>query len=35
MLQQILEGFRKAQFNRDKGDAFERLICAYLKTDPQ
>ena len=35
MLQEILEQYRKAQFNRDKGDAFERLICAYLKTDPQ
>lgn len=35
MLRQILQQYREGQYNRDKGDAFERLICAYLKTDPQ
>lgn len=35
MLRQILEDYRKQQFNKDKGDAFERLVCAWLKCDPQ
>lgn len=35
MLRQLLEQYRKQEYNRDKGDAFERLICAYLKADPQ
>jgi len=33
---QILEKYRKLSFNeRDKGDRFERLMQAYLKTDPR
>lgn len=33
--QQILDRYRKDAFSeRDKGDKFERLIQAYLKTDP-
>jgi predicted helicase len=33
---QILEKYRKISFSeRDKGDRFERLIQAYLKTDPK
>ena len=35
MLRQILQQYRKQEYNRDKGDAFERLVRAYLKTDPQ
>ncbi|GHU40828.1 hypothetical protein FACS1894190_08190 [Spirochaetia bacterium] len=32
----ILEKYRKISFSeRDKGDRFERLMCAYLQTDPQ
>lgn len=30
-----MEQYREQEYNRDKGDAFERLICAYLKADPQ
>ena len=34
--QKILDTFRKISFSeRDKGDRFERLIQAYLKTDPR
>ena len=34
--QTILDSFRKIAFSeRDKGDRFERLIQAYLQTDPQ
>ena len=34
--QNILEEYRKISFSeRDKGDRFERLIQAYLKTDPK
>lgn len=34
--QQILNNFRKISFSeRDKGDRFERLMQAYLKTDPK
>lgn len=35
MLHQILQKYREQEYQRDKGDAFERLIRAYLKTDPQ
>ena len=32
----ILENYRKLSFSeRDKGDRFERLMQAYLKTDPK
>ena len=32
----ILEKYRKIAFSeRDKGDRFERLMQAYLKTDPK
>jgi len=32
----ILDKYRKIAFSeRDKGDRFERLMQAYLKTDPQ
>ncbi len=34
--QKILDKYRKLSFNeRDKGDRFERLMQAYLKTDPK
>ncbi|MGD9733574.1 MAG: restriction endonuclease, partial [Desulfamplus sp.] len=34
--QQILDKYRKYSFSeRDKGDRFERLMQAYLQTDPQ
>lgn len=34
--QNILTSFRKLAFSeRDKGDKFERLMQAYLKTDPK
>lgn len=34
--QKILDKYRKISFNeRDKGDRFERLMQAYLKTDPK
>jgi predicted helicase len=34
--QKILEKYRKISFSeRDKGDRFERLMQAYLKTDPR
>lgn len=34
--QQILDKYRKISFSeRDKGDRFERLMQAYLKTDPK
>ncbi|CAN5375899.1 hypothetical protein BH09BAC5_BH09BAC5_22540 [soil metagenome] len=34
--QSVLENFRKISFSeRDKGDRFERLMQAYLQTDPQ
>ena len=34
--QRILNKFRKYAFSeRDKGDKFERLIQAYLQTDPK
>lgn len=33
---QLLEHYRKEALNeRDKGDRFERLMQAYLQTDPQ
>jgi len=33
---EILAAYRKESFSqRDKGDRFERLMQAYLKTDPQ
>ena len=33
---QILEKYRKISFSeRDKGDRFERLMAAYLQTDPK
>src|SRR5690606_20801489 len=36
MIRTILQQYREqAAFNRDMGDRFERLICAYLKLDPQ
>jgi len=34
--QQILDKYRKISFSeRDKGDRFERLMRAYLQTDPK
>ncbi len=34
--QSILDKYRKISFSeRDKGDRFERLMQAYLKTDPR
>lgn len=35
MLKHILQDYRSQQFNRDKGDAFERLVLTWLKKDPQ
>lgn len=36
MIRVILEQYREQlAYNRDMGDRFERLICAYLKLDPQ
>ncbi|MFQ5639258.1 MAG: hypothetical protein ACE5IR_14845 [bacterium] len=34
--QKILDKYRKISFSeRDKGDRFERLMQAYLQTDPK